>query len=327
MKFYVASSISNKAAVQHAFASLRSAGHEVTTDWTLTDDVPEAEREAKRDYVRSVVKRDFEGILEADVFLLLSEPSEGRSMYVELGIAIAMYDVARRPLVFVVGPRTNHAAFYFHPSVQRVNSIDEVFERVGRSDLGETSRRGHEGRLEEYRSLRSEMLDIMRDRTWGQATYAALATGLLALSPAAYRVPSLVFTMGLAIPFLYHTIQREQARIRMGNYLRVVVEPLIPGMYWEEYLGQSRAGLGQESGKGWLDPVHRTRHILAFAGVYLLISGFCLVLVLGTADDLLPTVAAWIFFLVLLASYAFFFRVYERGEKDYEQLWRLGPRG
>jgi hypothetical protein len=44
MKFYVASSITNKAEVRKLFDTLKTKGHEVTTDWTLTDEIPEEAR-------------------------------------------------------------------------------------------------------------------------------------------------------------------------------------------------------------------------------------------------------------------------------------------
>ena len=126
MKIYVASSITNKEKVQEVFNILRDEGHEVTTDWTLTDDVPEDERLARRDYIRSIAKRDFEGIYDCDAFILLSEPSEGRSMYVELGLAISMNVARGKPLVFVIGPSNNESVFYFHPSVKRANTLEQI---------------------------------------------------------------------------------------------------------------------------------------------------------------------------------------------------------
>lgn len=327
MKFYVASGIRNKEAVKQVFAKLRQKGHHVTADWTLTEDIPEKDRAQKRDYMRSVVKRDFEAILEADVFVLLSDSPDGRSMYVELGIATAMYQVAHRPLVFVVGPRNDEAAFYFHPAVERVTTMDEVHARASQLTIGEPATRGQEGRLEEYKALRGEMLDIIKERTWGQATYAALASALLALTPAADKVPGLIFAIALATPFLFHTIQREHARIRMGNYLRVVVEPRIPGMYWEEYLGLWRGGFGQRKRRGWLSVADRVKHILGFAGVYLLIASFCWILVLVSAKEEVPVLLASLFLLALVASYVWFFKLYDRGGDEYEELWRLSPRG
>jgi len=140
-------------------------------------------------------------------------------MYVELGLAIAMHEAIGKPSVFVVGPDNDESVFYFHPAVQRVHSLVEALEQPMRTKLGEPLPRTHEGRLEEYKALRSEMLEIIKDRIWGQATYAVLVAGVLALTATAYKVHGLIFIIALAVPFLFHTIQREHARIRMGNYL------------------------------------------------------------------------------------------------------------
>ena len=45
MKFYIASAIKNKDKVQAIYEELKKRGDEVTTDWTLTDDIPENDRE------------------------------------------------------------------------------------------------------------------------------------------------------------------------------------------------------------------------------------------------------------------------------------------
>jgi len=327
MQFYVASSIKIKANVQVVFLALEGKGHEVTTNGTLTDDIPEGERRPKRDYIRTIAKRDFEGIRECDAFVLLSEPSEGRSMYVELGLAIAIHETTGKPSVFVVGAHNNESVFYFHPAVQSVGSLDEVLARTIQGKVGETPSRTHEGRLEEYKALRGEMREIIKDRIWGQATYAVLAAGLLALTGSAYRVASLIFMIGLAVPFLFHTIFREHARIRMGNYLRVVVEPRIPGMYWEEYLGLWRGKFGKQERQGWLNAVDRAKHIFALSGLYLLTSVFCWFLLLDTTKDLVPLLIGSSFLIALLLTYRTFFKLYDKGGEEYEELLRLSPKG
>jgi hypothetical protein len=326
MKFYVASSIKNKNKVQDVLDDLKTKGHEVTTDWTLTDDIPEDARRHKRDYVRSISKRDFEGIRECDIFVLLSKPSEGRSMYVELGIAIAMHETTAKPAVFVVGPDNNESVFYFHPAVQCVGRLEKVLEKAKYIKDDKKPSWSHEGRIEEYKALRSEMLEIIKDRIWGQATYAVLAAGLLALMARAYKLESLIFTIALALPFLFHTIQREHARIRMGNYLRTVLEPRIPGMYWEEYLGLWRGKFGRKERQGWLSMVDRAKHIFGFSGLYLLTSFFCWFLLLDATKDLMPRLIGSGFLIALIWTYYAFFKLYDKGEKEYNELVRLSPK-
>lgn len=326
MKFYVASGIKNKESVKEVFERLKESGHEVTVDWTLTDDIPEDSRDNSKEYIRSIAKRDYEGIRECDVFVLMSDPPEGRSMYVEIGLALALRDTIGKPMVFVVGPLSNKSVFYYHPLVRRVESWDDVIQESQEFNTIELPSKSHEGRLEEFKALRAEMLEIIKERVWGQATYAALSAGMLALMGDSGKVPALIFTMVLALPFLFHTMQREHARIRMGNYIRIVLEPKIPGMYWEEYLGLWRGRFGRKEGKGWLNVYDRLKHIFSFAGLYLLISGFCWFYLFIETNEQGARILASLILCIVLSGYIKFVRLYSRGQKEYEELQRLGPK-
>lgn len=326
MRFYIASGIKNKEEVQRIFERLTTAGHEITADWTLTDDIPEECRDESSEYVRSLAKRDFEGIRECEVFVLMSQPREGRSMYVELGVALSMLETSGRPHIFVIGPLNNESIFYYHPLVRRIGGMDELIEETKAFTPTPSQSKSPEGRLEEYRALRSEMLEIIKERVWGQATYAALSAATLGLMSDSGKGAALLFTMVLALPFFYHTMQREDARMRMGNYLRAVLEPKIPGMYWEEYLGLWRGKFGQKEGRGWLNPTDRAKHVFSFAGLYLIIPGFCCIYLYQETEDFVPRVAAAILLAIVVGLYILFFRLYKRGEAEYKELLRLGPK-
>jgi hypothetical protein len=326
MKFYVASSVKNKEHVQSVFDRLIAAGHEVTANWTLTEDIPEDERDKSKEYVRSIAKRDFEGIRECDVFVLISDPPEGRSMYVELGVALSFREMTGRPIVYVVGPANNESVFYYHPFVKRIENWDKIIKESKTLPVIEVPSETHEGRLEEYRALRAEMLEIIKERVWGQATYAVLSAGTLALMSDSGREPALLFTMVLAFPFLFHTMQREHARIRMGNYLRIVLEPKLPGMYWEEYLGLWRGRFGRLERHGWLNQVDRIKHIFSFAGLYFLVTGFCWVYLYNITQGLAARASASVLLCLILVVYMRFVRLYDRGQSEYNELERLGPK-
>jgi hypothetical protein len=139
IKFYVASSITNKDSVQQGFTILQAAGHEVETDWTVTDDVPESERSQRREYMTTLARRDFAGIRDCDIFVMLAEPAAGRSMYVELGVALAQYNMLRRPHVLLLGPNAGQSIFYYHPAVRSVANWDEVLQYCERSLPGTSS--------------------------------------------------------------------------------------------------------------------------------------------------------------------------------------------
>jgi len=149
---------------------------------------------------------------------------------------------------------------------------------------------------------------------------------LLGLTRTDYKVPSLIFIIAVALPFLFHTIQREDARIRMGNYLRVVLEPRIPGMYWEEYLGLWRGKFGEKERRGWLNMPDRAKHILGFSGLYLLISFFCWFLLLDATENVVPRLVGSLFLIALVMKFGAFFKLYDKGDEEYEELLRLSPK-
>jgi hypothetical protein len=282
--------------------------------------------------VGELAQRDFFGVEECDVFVILSEPTEGRSMYVELGVALALRSLTGRPSIYAIGPRNTHSIFHYAPEVQSVAGIDDLLDAV-REQPNDNSApvlanelASQEVRLEEYRALRAEMLDIMKDRIWGQATYAVIVAGILAFafsSSSAHKVPGFVFLIALALPFLGHTIWREHARIRMGNYLRAVVEPGLRGLGWERFLAIWRSEYGAKEGQGWLTFRQRSTHIFALSGLFLITSVFALVLLVQTTSRPLPLCLGALLMAALAGMYVYFFLLYNIGTADYAKLQAL----
>lgn len=67
---------------------------------------------------------------ECDVFILLSDGPAGTGRYVELGAAIQSQPESQKPLIYVVGERNMDSIFYFHPTVKRRGTIEEVLEEI-----------------------------------------------------------------------------------------------------------------------------------------------------------------------------------------------------
>jgi hypothetical protein len=70
--------------------------------------------------------RDLEGIRSADVFVLLASVGDGRAKYAELGAAIMSAVQNGRPRIYVLGDNPDHSVFFFHPTVVRVNSMEDM---------------------------------------------------------------------------------------------------------------------------------------------------------------------------------------------------------
>jgi hypothetical protein len=130
MKFYIAGNLRDRQEVRAVMDTVREAGYEVIVDWTK-------DRDLENNYLKNIaevterVQRDTQGILNCDVFVLVTtEPSVNKGMYVELGIAIAGWQKSRIPKVYIIGDFCNNGSFYFVRGIRRVQSIDEVMEEL-----------------------------------------------------------------------------------------------------------------------------------------------------------------------------------------------------
>lgn len=123
MKFYIASSLKNEQQVRALSGLLKQAGWEHTYDWTTHCPLEEPDAET----LRSIAEREFEGIRQADVVILLTP--KGRGTHTEFGIALALqkkiYLCHWDDAYLSCGEHTS--AFYWLPQVhQIVGSTEEM---------------------------------------------------------------------------------------------------------------------------------------------------------------------------------------------------------
>lgn len=316
MKFYVASSVKNKIQTRRLLQDLRSQNHDFTVDWTLEKTIATHERDANQAEVRAISLRDYEGIVNSDVFVLITEPSEGRSMYVELGIAIASRVSGKKPYVFVLGQKNDESIFYYHPAVKRVHDLAEILAICEEDAYKPDDEHIFKARIEEFKALRAEMVEMINGRSWGQATYAVIVGGLFLTKDSIGLEASLLLIMCLSIPLLLHTIQREDSRVRMANYLRICLEPKIKGMAWEKFLNLRRTDFGKSKGKGFLQPVQRLRHILALAGMYFGTSIFACVWIFRSSSTKLDKLTSSGLLVCIVGLGFYFYYIYGKGQAD-----------
>ena len=84
MKFYIASSLANYEQVRSLSCLLKNAGWEHTYDWTIHCPVKELDAET----LKSIGEKEFEGIKQSDVVIILTP--QGIGTHTELGMAIAL---------------------------------------------------------------------------------------------------------------------------------------------------------------------------------------------------------------------------------------------
>ena len=135
MKFYVAAFADEKEKVRRIYQRLRRLGHDITVDWTVRTVLSGKKRDEHPEQVQEIAVRDMKGILESDIFVLLSEPADGRAKYAELGAAIVSCLEGGKPRIYVLGKETNQSVFFYHPAVTRVHRLDDILKDLKVSPL------------------------------------------------------------------------------------------------------------------------------------------------------------------------------------------------
>ncbi len=134
MKVFVSGRISETELANEAQALFKAAGMKITHDWTKSDAIGDKLENETESGLRA--KRDIEGVVDADIYVLLSHnESAGKGMYAELGAALALNQIHGAPQVYIVGPMNHLSIFYLHPTVRRFDTIDEVISDIRSSEL------------------------------------------------------------------------------------------------------------------------------------------------------------------------------------------------
>ncbi len=106
---------------------LKDAGHEITHDWTITDDIGDKDMVWEESGRRAAL--DITGVVNCDAYVLISDnEKQGKGMYVELGAALSLHEKFGKPSIYIVGPLNHSSVFYYHPAVTLLES-DKDFLR------------------------------------------------------------------------------------------------------------------------------------------------------------------------------------------------------
>lgn len=123
MKFYIASKLENHMQVRDLAGKLKAAGWEQTYDWTEQGPVKVTDQET----VTSIAKREFKGVSDSDIVIILTP--QGRGTHTEFGMAIAL----NKTVFLCHSDHTyfncddNTSSFYFLPGVIRLVGDTEEF--------------------------------------------------------------------------------------------------------------------------------------------------------------------------------------------------------
>lgn len=127
MKVYVSSRFNRKEEVRSLFRALAAKGHTITRDWT--QDPVIKPYDADPDSSKSHAIESAKAITGADCHILLTDETATGS-YVEFGIAVASNIATGKPRIIVVGSHNARTMFFFHPSVERVETPEEALAKL-----------------------------------------------------------------------------------------------------------------------------------------------------------------------------------------------------
>ena len=125
LRFYLAGSLDQGSRIKECIQIVKEMGHEISFDWTVHASVkPYQEHSVEAGHF---AEQALAGAKNCDVFVLIPNEDGGTTQFTELGAAIFSEQVK---YVFVVGPYNTRSMAFFHPRVTRVESFQDVLEKM-----------------------------------------------------------------------------------------------------------------------------------------------------------------------------------------------------
>ncbi len=125
LTFYVAGSLDKGNQLKETVTLLEEKGYRISFDWTIHPVLKPYHEHL--DQTPLFAQKALNGASECDIFLLFPDEVGGVGQFVELGAAIYSKRVRR---IFIIGPYNQRSLMFFHPRVQRVDSLDDVLKTI-----------------------------------------------------------------------------------------------------------------------------------------------------------------------------------------------------
>jgi nucleoside 2-deoxyribosyltransferase len=118
-KIYVASSLLNKENVSELYRFLIENGHEITYDWTTHG------RVICPDELISIARKEFDGVVDADLLLMLMPARNGS--HVEFGVALAL---GKPIIILTANCLYEDKSFYHLDNVHIVSDTKRIIDMI-----------------------------------------------------------------------------------------------------------------------------------------------------------------------------------------------------
>ena len=137
MKCFIAARFTEKERVRQAQAQLVALGHSITEDWTQNQS--SSPFTADLAYTTKSAQGDMAGVVDCELFILLTGPEQSMGASAELGAAIALNLKFGVPQIYVVGEYIDKYFYAYHPVVKQVQSLEEVLQELVVRSLPQSS--------------------------------------------------------------------------------------------------------------------------------------------------------------------------------------------
>jgi len=124
MKWYFSSRTRHKDTIKSIGELLNKYNHKMNFNWTLLNKLTPYYK--NEHLCEEIANKISSAIKDSDVFVLISD-KEGTDMFIELGIAIKSFLQNNKPKIYIVGKYNKRSLMHFHPSINHVFSLKEVF--------------------------------------------------------------------------------------------------------------------------------------------------------------------------------------------------------
>ena len=128
MKVYVAARFYEKEIVLDTYKKLKKLGHIITADWTPHKNIKPYSKNP--DIAKDYAIEDIVGVKDCDVFILILGDQAGTGTSSELGAAIMSQLLNKKPKIYVVGEYLDQNFCFYHPSVIRRKTIQDVLKEL-----------------------------------------------------------------------------------------------------------------------------------------------------------------------------------------------------
>jgi len=124
MKWYFASRMRHKEAIDKIVNFLKSQNHEVAYEWPKLGSIKPYKENSKRSSL--VAKEISISLKDVDIFVLITDEA-GTDMFIELGIVIGRWLDNNKTKIYAVGKFNDRSLMHFHPAIKRVDKLSDVF--------------------------------------------------------------------------------------------------------------------------------------------------------------------------------------------------------